>query len=86
MLRGWKKALARAGVEYVEPYALRHSSIVSALTKGLPVRLVAAAHDTSVSMIEKHYSAYIVDAAEDMLRNAITPLTTPAAARLRAVD
>ncbi|CAH1653506.1 hypothetical protein BOSEA31B_10939 [Hyphomicrobiales bacterium] len=79
MQRDWKKALTLANVEYAEPYSLRHSSIVRGLTKGLPVRLVAAAHDTSIAMIEKHYSAYIVDATEDMLRNAITPLAAPPA-------
>ena len=49
-------------------YALRHSSIVRALVAGLPVRLVAAAHDTSVEMIEAHYSAHIIDATEDLHR------------------
>ena len=39
-----------------------------------PVRLVAAVHDTSVAMIEKHYGAFIVDAAEDLLRAAAVPL------------
>lgn len=55
-------------------YALRHSSIVRGLTAGLPVRLVAALHDTSVPMIEKHYSAYIVDATEDLARRAALAL------------
>ena len=38
MTRGWKKALAAAGVPHVEPYALRHSSIVRGLRSGVPVR------------------------------------------------
>ncbi|GEP06522.1 site-specific integrase [Methylobacterium oxalidis] len=33
---------------------LRHSSIVRALSASVPVRLVAALHDTSVQMIEAH--------------------------------
>ncbi|WP_457940834.1 integrase [Mesorhizobium sp. 10J20-29] len=49
-------------------YAFRHSSIVRGLKAGLPVRLVAALHDTSSEMIEKHYSAYIVDATEELSR------------------
>lgn len=53
---------------------LRHSSIVRGLSAGLPVRLVAALHDTSVEMIEQHYSAYIVDATEELARRAITLL------------
>lgn len=52
-------------------YSLRHSSIVRGLTAGLPVRLVAALHDTSIPMIEKHYSAYIVDATEEISRKAM---------------
>ncbi|MCO5089873.1 site-specific integrase [Bosea sp. (in: a-proteobacteria)] len=55
-------------------YSLRHSSIVRGLTAGLPVRLVAALHDTSIPMIEKHYSAYIVDATEDLARKGILTL------------
>jgi hypothetical protein len=38
------------------------------------VRLVAAAHDTSMAMIEKHYGAFIVDATEDLLRRAMVPM------------
>jgi aldehyde dehydrogenase (NAD+) len=35
---------------------LRHSSIVWSLLAGVPIRFVAAVHDTSVPMIEKTYS------------------------------
>jgi len=59
------------------PYALRHSSIVRGLRAGLPIRLVAALHDTSVEMIEKHYSAFIVDAMDELAAKAIVPLTSP---------
>jgi hypothetical protein len=58
------------------PYALRHSSIVRGLGGGLPVRLVAALHDTSSAMIERHYAAYIVDAMDDLVGRTIVPLTT----------
>lgn len=51
-------------------YSLRHSSIVRGLRAMLPVRLVAALHDTSVKMIEQHYAAFIVDATEDIARRA----------------
>ncbi|MBN9455279.1 MAG: site-specific integrase [Bosea sp.] len=56
-------------------YALRHSSIVRGLKAGLPVRLVAALHDTSIPMIEKHYAAFIVDATEEIARRAAVSLT-----------
>jgi integrase len=53
----------------VTPYALRHSSIVRQLLKGVPTRVVAAHHDTSVAMIEKNYSRYIIgDPSEAMTR------------------
>ncbi|WP_376091265.1 hypothetical protein ACE7GA_21405 [Roseomonas sp. CCTCC AB2023176] len=75
MQRPWRLALVRAELPGdLAPYALRHSLIVCGLKAGLPVRLVAAAHDTSVAMIEKHYGAFIVDAAEELLRRAAVPL------------
>jgi integrase len=85
MTRGWRKALTAAGVAHVEPYALRHSSIVRALRSGVPVRVVAALHDTSTAMIEKHYSAFILDAADELARRAIVPLVSQPAARLSVV-
>ena len=46
--RPWLKIVKRAGLPAeTVPYSLRHSSIVRALGAGLPVRLVAAMHDTS---------------------------------------
>jgi integrase len=81
--RPWRKALTAAGVPYVEPYALRHSSIVRMLRKGLPVRIVAGLHDTSIAMIEKHYSAHILDMADELARQAIVSLTTAAPTPLR---
>ncbi|WP_376092781.1 tyrosine-type recombinase/integrase [Roseomonas sp. CCTCC AB2023176] len=75
MQRPWRLALVKAELPGdLVPYSLRHSSIVRGLKAGLPVRLVAAAHDTSVAMIEKHYGAFIVDAAEELLRRAAVPL------------
>ena len=72
MARRWRETLQLAELpSNIVPYSLRHSSIVRALQAGLPVRLVAAAHDTSVAMIEQHYSAYIVDASEELLRRAM---------------
>jgi hypothetical protein len=37
-------------------YALRHTSIVRQLLANVPVRVVAALHDTSIMMIERNYS------------------------------
>ena len=79
MTRPWRAAVAEAGLPAgLVPYCLRHSSIVRGLRAGLPVRLVAAAHDTSAAMVEKHYGAFIVDATEDLLRRAVLPLAPDA--------
>ena len=40
-------------------YALRHTSIVRQILANVPTRAVAAAHDTSVAMIERTYSRHI---------------------------
>jgi hypothetical protein len=52
-------------------YALRHSSIVRMLLANIPIRLVASLHNTSVAMIEKHYSRYIVEHSDDISRKAL---------------
>ena len=57
-------------------YALRHSSIVRQLLAGVPVRIVAAGHDTSVKMIERTYSQHITDHADAMVRGAMLSLTS----------
>jgi hypothetical protein len=58
----------------VIPYALRHSSIVRGIRQGLPIRLVAALHDTSIQMIEKHYARWIVDGLEELAARSVVPL------------
>jgi integrase len=55
----------------VTMYALRHSSIVRMLLQNVPIRLVASLHNTSVAMIEKHYSRYIVEHSDDISRKAL---------------
>ena len=52
-------------------YALRHSSIVRMLLQNVPIRLVASLHNTSVAMIEKHYSKYITEHSDDISRQAL---------------
>lgn len=80
LTRPWAAIRQRAKLpEGTIPYSLRHSSIVRGLRAGLPVRLVAALHDTSSAMIEQHYSRYIVDALDNLAAMAVIPLViTPA--------
>jgi integrase len=48
-------------------YFLRHSSIVRALLRNVPIRLIAALHNTSVGEIEKSYSPHITEHSTDDL-------------------
>ena len=54
----------------VTMYCLRHSSIVRMLLRNVPIRLVASLHNTSVAMIEKHYSKYITEHSIDGIARA----------------
>ncbi len=74
LTRPWEAVRRRAGMPTVIPYALRHSSIVRGIRANLPLRLVAATHDTSTAMIEQHYSRWITDGLEAMARAAVVPL------------
>lgn len=66
----YRRAAARAGITG-SITALRHSSIVRALLAGVPLRIVAASHDTSAMMVERTYSAYILDHADALTRTAL---------------
>jgi integrase len=59
-------------------YALRHSSITRQLLAGVPVRVVAALHDTSVGQIEKNYSSAIADFSDALARPTLPDFGTPA--------
>ena len=63
----------------VTMYALRHSSIVRMLLRNVPIRLVASLHNTSVAMIEKHYSRYITEhSIDDITRAGLLSESMPA--------
>ncbi|MHB2166089.1 tyrosine-type recombinase/integrase [Alsobacter sp. R-9] len=84
LLRPFAEVVAEAGFSAdVTAYALRHSSIVRGLREQLPVRLVAALHDTSSAMIERHYAAFIVDALDELAARAVIPVTSAPVAPLR---
>jgi integrase len=52
-------------------YRLRHSSVVRQLLLGVPIRLTASTHNTSVAMIERTYSKYITEHSDDISRRAL---------------
>lgn len=74
MTRAWNHVVDAAGLAGTIPYALRHSSIVRGIRVNLPIRLVAALHDTSVVMIERHYSRWITEGLEELAARAVVPL------------
>jgi integrase len=58
-------------------YALRHSSIARALLRGLPIKVVADWHDTSVGQIEKHYGKFLKHHYDDLVRAALLDTSPP---------
>jgi integrase len=72
-------AIAKAAGVKATTYAFRHSSIVRALLLNVPIRLVAANHDTSVAKIEKTYSRFITTPGEALTRRALLDFAPPAA-------
>ena len=61
----------QAGLAGTTAYALRHSSIIRQLLAGVPARVVAANHDTSIMMLERSYSAYVLDHCDAVSRAAL---------------
>ena len=47
------------------------------LLRGVPVRLVASSHNTSVGQIEAHYSRFIHDHSDDLTRAALLDAPEP---------
>jgi integrase len=84
---GFAKIVRDAGLDpaVVTVYALRHTSIVRQLLANVPVRVVAALHDTSVVMIERTYSKFIADHADELAR-ATLPETSAEVISIRAKD
>jgi integrase len=71
--RLFRRVVVRAELDphEVTLYALRHSSIARDLLANVPVRIVATKHDTSILMIERNYSKYISDHADNLSRRAM---------------
>ena len=75
----FERAARAAGLpEDTTIYALRHSSIARALLRRIPVRIVAVWHDSSTPQIERHYSRFIADHYDELVRAALLD-TAPAA-------
>jgi integrase len=76
--RPFLRTAIRAGLDPSEVtiYALRHSAIVRQILAGVPVRVVAANHDTSIAMLERTYSRYIGDHSDALARRALLETRT----------
>jgi integrase len=66
-------------------YALRHSAIVRQILAGTPLRVVAAACDTSTAQIERTYSAHISGHADAVLRKGLLDTAQPVAGNVRTL-
>jgi hypothetical protein len=84
--RAWRSIDERAGLPAATPYSMRHAAIVRALRRGLPVQLVARLFDTSAVMIQKNYSASIVDALGELAERMAIPLAPVAPSRLQVTS
>jgi integrase len=82
--RPFARAAAAAGQDpgQVTMYALRHTNIVRQLLAGVPVRVVAVNHDTSILMLERTYSRHIGDHADALARAALLDTGEPAGANV----
>ena len=71
--RLFSRAIEATGLDpgKITMYALRHSNIVRQILAGVPLRVVAVNHDTSVGMLERTYSRYIGDHADALARVAL---------------
>ena len=72
-----KSGIATDEAPVITISALRHSSIVRQLLANVPLRVVAALHDTSVAMIERTYSRYIADHTDAIARAAMFSVPPP---------
>jgi hypothetical protein len=65
-----KKIAAATGLN-ITIYVLRHCSIVRSLLANVPIRIVGAAHDTSVDQIERTYSRFILHHSDTVARQGL---------------
>jgi hypothetical protein len=75
-------AINRAASAFKAALNLRHSSVVRQLIAGVPIRVVAVNHDTSIAMLEKTYSRYIGDHSDVLVRRALLQTEQPVGANV----
>jgi site-specific recombinase XerD len=76
--RPFAAAAAAAGLpKEATTYSLRHTFITQCLLGGIPVRLVAAAVDSSVTQLEASYSKCIAHPGAHLMRAALADFDAP---------
>jgi hypothetical protein len=77
--RPMRDVIAAAGLDpdVVTPYWLRHTSIHCQLLANIPIRVVAANHDTSVQKIEENYTHNITEHSDAISRQALQQRFAP---------
>jgi integrase len=77
--RLFRRAAKAAGQDPSEVtlYAMRHSNIVRQILAGVPIRVVAVNHDTSIGMLERTYSRYSGDHSDAFARGALLDTAVP---------
>jgi hypothetical protein len=85
--RLFRRTAIRAGLDPSEVtiYALRHSAIVRQILAGVPIRVVAVNHDTSIAMLERTYSRYIGDHSDALARRALLDTADPAGSNVMSL-
>jgi integrase len=72
-IRPFREIARRCGLDpkRITLTALRHSSIVRQLLLNVPIRLVAANHDTSSAIIDRNYAKHITKHGDNLVRAAL---------------
>jgi integrase len=63
-MRFWEPAFEGAGLEYVKPYAWRHTYATWCLAAGINTFVLAKRMGTSLAMIDRTYGHLVKDSAE----------------------
>jgi integrase len=77
--RPFRRTVTAAGLDSatVTINALRHANITRQLLAGVPVRVVAQNHDSSIVMLERVYSHLLSDHSDAVARPAVLDLGQP---------
>jgi integrase len=83
----FRNIVTRAGLDptVCTLYSLRHSAVVRAILAGVPLRVIAAQIDSSAAVLEKTYSAHILDHSDAVGRRGLLNTAQPVAVNVVAL-